>query len=139
MLETAPDLMARPARPLNRWGLGTLAMLQCVLLAVSVIALNYLTARHYTRVDLSRTADYTLSRSTRRYLESDALASREHPVRWIMAFRRTSPFYERVRALAEEYARLPRETSNSKSSIPCAARSACRKSPRPTASPSCAT
>ena len=95
-----------PARPLNRWGLGSLSVLQSALLAVTVIALNYLSLHHYARIDLSRGADYTLSSATRRYLASDAIGGRDKPVEWIMAFRRTSPFYERVRALAEEYARL---------------------------------
>jgi hypothetical protein len=106
MSEPTSEFNDKTARPLNRWGLGTHAVVQSVLLAVIVIALNYLAAHYYTRADLSRTADYTLSSSTRRYLASEALASRKHPVKWIMACRRTSPFYERVRALAEEYARL---------------------------------
>ena len=49
-------------------------MLQTALLAVIIIALNYLSFHHYTRADLSRSADYTLSSATRRYLASDALA-----------------------------------------------------------------
>ena len=96
----------KPARPLNRWGMGTLSVLQTVLLAVTLIALNYLALSHYTRVDMSRSADYTLASSTKRYLASDALKTRAKPVKWIMAFRRSAPFYERVRVLAEEYARL---------------------------------
>ncbi|MCX6865656.1 MAG: Gldg family protein [Verrucomicrobia bacterium] len=106
MSEPTAETNEKTARPLNRWGLGSLAVVQSVLLAVIVIALNYLAVHYYTRADLSRSADYTLSSSTRRYLASEALASRKTPVKWIMAFRRTSPFYERVRALAEEYARL---------------------------------
>ena len=97
---------AKPARPLNRWGLGTLSILQLVLLAATLVALNYLAAHHFKRLDLSREANYSLSPATRRYLESAALADRENPVRWTMAFRRSSPFYERVRVLAEEYARI---------------------------------
>lgn len=96
----------KPARPLNRWGMGTLSVLQTALLAVGVIALNYLAVHHYTRVDLSRSADYSLSSATGRYLKSKALRGRGKPVKWIMAYRRSSPFYERARALAEEYARL---------------------------------
>ncbi len=97
---------AKPARPLNRWGLGTLSVLQIVLLAVFLIAANYLAASHFYRWDFSREANYTLSPSTQRYLKSDALAKREKPVKWILAFRRSSPFYERVRALAEDYERI---------------------------------
>ncbi len=106
MSEPSSEPNEKTARPLNRWGMGTLSVLQTALLAVIIIALNYLAFHHYNRLDLSRTADYSLSSATRHYLAGDALASREKPIKWIMAFRRTSPFYERVRALAEEYARL---------------------------------
>jgi hypothetical protein len=95
-----------PVRPLNRWGLGSLSVLQTALLAIIVISLNYLAAHHYSRADLSRSADYSLSPATRHYLQGDAIQHRKQPVKWILAFRRTSPFYERVRALAEEYTRL---------------------------------
>jgi hypothetical protein len=106
MSESSPEPETKPARPLNRWGIGSLSVLQTILLAVTVIALNYLSVHHFKRADLSRAGDYTLSSATRRYLDAEALASRQKPVKWVMAFRRSSPFYERVRALAEEYARL---------------------------------
>ena len=106
MSDPSPEPKGKPARPLNRWGLGTLSVLQIVLLAVILIALNYLAAHHFTRLDLSREAAYTLSPSTKSYLKSPALGERKEPIKWIMAFRRSSPFYERVRALAEEYARI---------------------------------
>jgi len=106
MSKAASEPNAKPARPLNRWGLGSLSVLQTALLAVIVIAANYLSLHHYLRTDLSRAADYSLSPATKHYLASPTLRGREQPVKWTMAFRRTSPFYERVRALAEEYARL---------------------------------
>ena len=104
MIETTPAA-AKPARPLNRWGVGTLAVLQTALLILILLALNYLSIHYYARTDLSRAGDYSLSPATRRYLASDALMARELPIRLILAFRRTAPFYERVHALAEEYAR----------------------------------
>lgn len=106
MSDPATEPKAKPARPLNRWGLGTLSVLQISFLAIILIALNYLAASHFYRVDLSRQAAYTLSASTQHYLHDKALADRAKPLKWIMAFRRSSPFYERVRALAEEYARI---------------------------------
>lgn len=106
MSDSAPEPKKKPARPLNRWGLGSLSVLQIVFLASTLIALNYLAANHYTRLDFSREANYTLSPSTKNFLKSNAIRERAQPIKWIMAFRRTSPFYERVRALAEEYARL---------------------------------
>jgi ABC-2 type transport system permease protein len=106
MSVATPDSKRKPVRPLNRWGTGSLSVLQIIFLTIIVIVINYLSLSHYARVDLSRTADYSLSSSTKRYLGSEAIKGRSHPVRWIMAYRRTSPFYERVRALAEEYRRL---------------------------------
>jgi hypothetical protein len=106
MSDPSPEPKGKPARPLNRWGLGTLSVLQTVFLAIILIALNYLAVNHFRRVDLSREAAYSLSPSTKSYLKSKALGERKEPIKWIMAFRRSSPFYERVRALAEEYARL---------------------------------
>ena len=80
---------AKPARPLNRLGIGALSVLQVLLLAAALIALNYLAAHNFRRIDLSRGNDYTLSPATRGYLESEALATREKPIKWIMAFRRS--------------------------------------------------
>jgi hypothetical protein len=106
MSDPSSEPKPKAARPLNRWGVGTISALQIVFLAGFLIALNFLSARHYSRADLSREANYTLSAKTRNYLQSKDLAEHSEPVKWIMAFRRSSPFYERVRALAEEYARL---------------------------------
>ncbi len=106
MSEPSSEPKGKPSRPLNRWGLGTLSVLQILFFAILLIALNYLAANHFYRFDASRGADYTLSPSTNRYLNDKALQERAKPIKWIMAFRRSSPFYERVRALAEEYARL---------------------------------
>ena len=96
----------KPARALNRWRIGSLSAFQTLLLAFVVLCANYLAFHHYQRVDLSRDADYSLSPATRRYLASDAVQKHPQTVKWIMAYRRSSPFYERVRALAEEYAKL---------------------------------
>ncbi len=106
MSDSKPTSHKNPARPLNRWGMGTLSLLQTALLAVILIALNYLSVHHHARLDLSRTADYSLSPASQRYLKSEALRGRGEKIKWIMACRRTSPFYERARALAEEYARV---------------------------------
>lgn len=57
--------------------MGVLTLLQTALLAVIVIAANYLSVNHHARLDLSRTEDYSLSPATTRYLESDAVSGRE--------------------------------------------------------------
>ncbi len=94
----------RPSRP-NRFGIGFLSITQIGLLLAAVIFANYLSSGNHVRADLSRGADYSLSTSSLNYLGGETIVTRERPVKWVMAFRRSSPFYERVRALAEEYAR----------------------------------
>lgn len=106
MSEPVSENQAKPARPLNRWGTGTLSVLQIVLMAILLLALNYLAALHYKRWDLTRDGAYTLSRVTTRYLQDKAVADREKPIKWILVYRRSAPYYERVRTIAEEYARL---------------------------------
>ena len=106
MSEATPSPAPKPARPVSRWNVGSLSALQIVLVTLTLIALNYLAARHFTRLDLSRDGNYTLSPASTRYLASPALSGRSRPVKWIMACRRSTPFYERVRVLAEDYARL---------------------------------
>ncbi|MES2996612.1 MAG: Gldg family protein [Verrucomicrobiota bacterium] len=106
MSEQDPPSAPPTARSLNRWGIGTLSLLQTALLAIIVIGANYLALHHFQRWDLSRSEDYSLSPATKRYLQSGDLKERMQPVRWVFCFRRTSPFYERMRALAEEYERL---------------------------------
>ncbi len=92
----------RSSRP-NRFGFSLLGILQIILLLVTLLLINYLASQNPLRADFSRTLDYTLSSSTTNYLKSETMQNRERPVRWTMIFRRSSPFYERVRGLAEEY------------------------------------
>lgn len=96
-----------PARRLNRWGIGTLSVLQVVLLAALLLAANFISMRHFHRSDLTRDGAYTLSPATLKYL-AEGMGERTRPVRWTLAYRRSNPHYERVRALAEEYQRRSR-------------------------------
>jgi hypothetical protein len=96
-----------PARSLNRWGIGTLSLLQVVLLGALLVAANFISMRHFHRGDMTREAAYTLSSATRKYL-AEGMGDRNRPVRMTLAYRRSNPHYERVRALAEEYQRRSR-------------------------------
>jgi len=109
MSKASPKPPKKPAQSLNRWRISVLSVLQVVLLMTILLTINYLSIHHFYRYDASRDLDYTLSSSTRKYLASPAIQSREKPIRLILAYRRSSPFYERVRALAEEYTRLSNE------------------------------
>jgi len=85
--------------------MGFLSIVQITLLLLAVVCLNYISSHNYTRADYSRAADYSLSSWSVNYLKSAVMTKRERPVKWIMVFRRSSPIYERVRVLAEEYER----------------------------------
>lgn len=106
MSEPVSETPAKPARPLNRWGTGTLSVLQIVLMAVFLIALNYVASPHFKRWDLTREGTYSLSSATTRYLADPAVTGRAKPVKWILVFRRSAPLYDRVRTIAEEYERV---------------------------------
>lgn len=94
----------KPARPINRWGIGVLSIIQIVLLAILLVCSNYLAYRQRWRADLSRDKDYELSSATTHYLRSKAIQDHE-TVLVTFAFRKDSPYYDRTRALVEEYAR----------------------------------
>jgi hypothetical protein len=96
----------KPAKPVRRFGTGVLSLLQIACVTVLFAAANYLGSQHYIPKDLSADAAYTLSPATQRYLQSPAVQDRKEPVRLLLAFRRSSPLYDRVRALGEEYFRL---------------------------------
>ena len=97
---------AKAAKPIHRFGTGALSLMQILCFTVLFVAVNYLGARYFVPKDLSSDAAYTLSPSTRRYLESPEIRDRGEPVRMLVAFRRSNGFYDRVRALGEEYMRL---------------------------------
>lgn len=103
--KTARKAAAVVPKPLNRWRIGTLSLLQLALVVLGLISLNYLALHHYWRKDLTQDGEYSLSNATRNYLAAPLWKERDAPVQMIMAWRRTSPFYERMRALAEEYQR----------------------------------
>ena len=96
----------KPAKPVRRFGTGVLSLLQVACVTVLFAGVNYLGSQYHAPKDLSADAAYTLSPATLRYLQSPAVTDRTEPVRLLLAFRRSSPIYERVRAIGEEFFRL---------------------------------
>ena len=94
---------AKAAKPIGRFGTGTLSILQIVCFIILFAGVNYLSSQYFAPKDLSADAAFTLSPATRRYLESPAIRDRDEPIRMLVAFRRSNGFYERVRALGEQY------------------------------------
>lgn len=105
MSDLSQDKTSQPARPVSRWRIGSLSVIQIALVAVILIAVNYLSSQYYQRRDLSRAGDFMLSSATIRYLQSPAVQQRKDPIQFIVAFRMNADFYDRVRVLVEEYAR----------------------------------
>jgi hypothetical protein len=102
----APDRPKPAARSNRRFTTGLLSMLQVAAVLCLFVAVNFLSSRHHRPFDMSDDLGFTLSSSTQRYLGSDTIRGRDKPIDLILAFRADSPFYERIRPVAEEYARL---------------------------------
>lgn len=107
------DSPQRPAPKKNRrlvtyW-------LNLVLIAVIVLAVNYVSYHEYYRRDLTEDQRYDVSSQTVNVLKSSLVTSRETPVKIIFAFQRTTQNYTRMRALLEEYERY----SNDKIQVEC--------------------
>lgn len=94
------------ARPIKRFRIGFLSLLQIVLVVLSFFAINFLSSQNHRPYDMSDNLAFTLSPSTVRYLQSEVISGRDTPVEMIVAFRADSPFYEKIRPIAEEFARL---------------------------------
>lgn len=82
-----------------------LAWLNLFLLAVIVIACNYIGCREYGRKDLTEEQRYTISERSINVLSGDRVQKRETPIRIIFAFKRSTPNYPRMYSLLEEYKR----------------------------------
>lgn len=83
-----------------------LAWLNLLLLAVIVLACNYIGCHEYARKDLTGEEQrFSISERTRNVLQSERIQQRETPVRIIFAFKRSTPNYARMRYLLEEYER----------------------------------
>lgn len=82
-----------------------LAWVNLFLLAVIVIACNYIGCKEYARKDLTEEQRYTISERTINVLSSERVQKRETPIRIIFAFKRSTPNYPRMFSLLEEYIR----------------------------------
>ncbi len=82
-----------------------LAWVNIILLAIIVIACNYIGCREYLRKDLTEEQRYTISERTINILESQQVQKRDTPIRIFFAFKRSTPNYERMRSLLDEYVR----------------------------------
>ena len=98
--------MGPPPQPIKKLGMGVRAVLQIILAALSLFFIYYLAINYYDRRDLTQGGTFTLSETTQKLLNSEALQSREEPVKLIAGIRKSSPHYARLRPIIEEYERL---------------------------------
>lgn len=82
-----------------------LAWFNLILLAIIVLACNYIAYHEYARKDLTEEERYTISERTMNVLQSERVRNRETPIRIIFAFKKSTPNYPRMYNLLEEYVR----------------------------------
>ncbi len=92
-------------KKINRFGIGFVIILQLVLALVCVVLINYLTAPHHLRKDLTRTKDFTLSDYTKGLLSSKLIQEYDGKIKFIALLKPHSPHRQRIRGKLEEYRR----------------------------------
>ena len=92
-------------KPISRLGIGSRSLIQLVLALILFLSAAYLSANYFKVWDFSRDQDYTLSDLTEKILAKPSLSERKDPVRITVAFRKNSPYYQRVKRSVEEFVR----------------------------------
>ena len=92
-------------KPISRIGIGSLSLFQLVLAVVIFLSTAYLSANYFKVWDFSKDHDYSLSDLTENILEKKAISEREDPAKIIVAFRKSSPYFQRVRRTVVEFVR----------------------------------
>ena len=82
---------ASKPKAINRFGLGTLAIIQLALTLLSVVLLNFLSCTNHQRLDLTRHEDFTLSPTTKQYLQSPEVRSRQMPIKIVAVLYQKKP------------------------------------------------
>lgn len=109
MPDKTADTPRKKAKPIQRLSIGTIVVLQIVLVLIALFAGNYLSALYHKDRDLSHGSQFTLSSLSLNLLKSEPVQSRETPIRIIVAVRKSSKHYNRVRAMTQAYANNSQE------------------------------
>lgn len=104
--KTEVSEMAPPPQAINRTGTRARVVTQLILAFAILASAFYLGIIYHGRKDLTQDGKFTVSEQTVKLLQSEALQSREEPVKIIAALRKNSPHYARLRTLVEEYENL---------------------------------
>ncbi|MGJ8726725.1 MAG: DUF7088 domain-containing protein [Roseibacillus sp.] len=92
-------------KPISRLGIGSRSLIQLVLALILFLSAAYLSANYFKVWDFTKDQDYTLSDLSNKILAKPSLSEREDPVRITVAFRKNSPYYQRVKRSVEEFVR----------------------------------
>lgn len=92
-------------KPISRLGIGSLSLIQLLLALIIFISAAYLSANYFKVWDLTKDQDYTLSDLSQKILAKEAISKREDPIRITVVFRKSSPYYQRVKRSVEEFVR----------------------------------
>lgn len=92
-------------KPISRLGIGSLSFFQLALAFLLFISAAYLSSNYFKVWDLTKDQDYSLSDLSQKILAKEAISQREDPIRITVAFRKSSPFYQRVKRSVEEFVR----------------------------------
>ena len=92
-------------KPISRIGIGSLSIIQLALALLIFLSLAYLSANYFKVWDFTKDQDYTLSSATEKILAKESISTREDPIRITVAFRKNSPYFQRVKRSIEEFER----------------------------------
>jgi len=105
MPSSSKDNSPKAVTKINRFGIGTMILLQLILAFICVCLLNYLTARKHLRQDLTQGNQYTLSDYSTDFLKGKLLQGHKDTIK-IFVIAKPNPRYSlRLRNLLEEYRR----------------------------------
>jgi ABC-type uncharacterized transport system len=90
-------------KQMKRFSIGANVFIQIVLVIVLFGFANYLSYRHYRRLDLTPSRDYSLSETTENYLKKVA-----KDINITIVFARESPIMGDIRAMVDEFRRAKR-------------------------------
>ena len=92
-------------KPISRLGVGSLFIIQLVLALLIFISAAYLSANYFKVWDLTKDDDFTLSDLSKKILAKESIAKKKDPIQLIVAFDKSSPYFDRVRRSVDEFVR----------------------------------
>lgn len=92
-------------KPISRLGVRSLFIIQLVLAILIFLSAAYLSGNYFKVWDLTEDQDFTLSELTQNILQKKSIATKKDPIQIIVAFDKSSPYFDRVRRTVDEFTR----------------------------------